>query len=76
VKKIYLEELIDIVVVLKLGTTLLKMLNPVETCILDLWRKALLYSTTLYISYKCAGTLLPANILLERVRHKLDTVIS
>jgi hypothetical protein len=30
----------------------LKMLDPVQTCILNLQRKALLHSTGLYISYK------------------------
>jgi hypothetical protein len=49
----YLEELIDVVLVAKLCTALLKMLNPVETRVLDLWRKTLLYSTTLYVSHKC-----------------------
>jgi hypothetical protein len=38
VKEMYLEELMDLVVVAKQSTTttLLKMLNPVEACILDL----------------------------------------
>jgi hypothetical protein len=75
VKEMYLEELMDVVVVVKLSTALLKMLNPVETRVLDLWRKTLLYSTMLYVSHKCTRSLLSANILLERVRHKPDTVI-
>jgi hypothetical protein len=45
VKKMYLEELMDMVVVVKLSTALLKMLNPVETCVPDLKRKMLLYPT-------------------------------
>jgi hypothetical protein len=32
----YLEELIDVVAVMKLTTALLKILNPVETHVLDL----------------------------------------
>jgi len=40
--KMYLEELIDFAVITKLDATLLKMLNPVETCVPDLWRKTLL----------------------------------
>jgi hypothetical protein len=36
VKEMYLEELMDLVVVIKLSTTLLKMLNPVETRVLNL----------------------------------------
>jgi hypothetical protein len=35
VKEIYLKELIDLIVIAKLGTTLLKMLNLVETCVLN-----------------------------------------
>jgi hypothetical protein len=66
VKEVYLEELMDLVVVVKLSTALLKMLNPVETGILDLWRKTLLSSTTPYVSYKCTKSLLSANISLER----------
>ena len=65
----------DLVVIVKLSITLLEMLNPVETCVPDLWRKTLLYLTTLYVNYKCTRSLLSANILLEKVRHKLDTVI-
>jgi hypothetical protein len=38
----YLEEVMDLLVVVKPNTTLLKMLNPVETCIPDLWGKTLL----------------------------------
>jgi hypothetical protein len=36
VKKIYLKELIDSVVVIKLSTAFLKMLNPVEACVPDI----------------------------------------
>jgi hypothetical protein len=36
VKEMYLEELMDVVVVTKLSTTLLEMLNLVETCVLKL----------------------------------------
>jgi hypothetical protein len=76
VKEVYLEELIDLVVVVKLSTALPKTLNLEETGILDLRRKTLLYSTTLYVSYKCTSSPLSADILLKRLRHKLDTVIS
>ena len=72
----YLKELIDFVVVVNLSTTLLKMLNPVETCIPDLLRKTLLYSTTLYLSHKCTRVLLSAYILLETLLYKPDTDIS
>jgi hypothetical protein len=65
----------DLVVVVKLSITLLKMLNPVEICILNLWRKTMLYLTTLYVGHKCTRSLLTANIFLERVRHKSHIVI-
>lgn len=58
----------DLVVVVKLSITPLKMLNLIEVCVPNLWRKRFLYSTTFYISDKCTGSLLFADILLERVR--------
>jgi hypothetical protein len=72
----YLEELMDLVFVTKLSITLLTMLNPVETCVPDLWRKTLLYLTILYISDKCTRSFLSADILLERCGHKLYAVIN
>ena len=60
----------DSVVITKPGTTLLKMLDPVETCILNLRRKTLLHLTVLDISHKCTGSVQVTDILLERVRHK------
>jgi hypothetical protein len=76
VKEIYLEELMDLVIVVKLSITLLKMLNPVKTCVLDLCRKILLYSTTLYVSDKCTRGLMFADILLKIFRHKQYTAIT
>ncbi len=64
-KEMLFEELMDFVIVAKLNITVLKMLNPVETCVPDLWRKKLLDSTTLYARHKCTGSLLSANVLLE-----------
>jgi hypothetical protein len=49
-RKVYLKELMDLVVVIKLSITLLKMPNPVKTCVPDLRKKILLYSTTLHQS--------------------------
>lgn len=71
----YLEELIDLVAVTKLSITLLEMLNLVETCVVNLWDKTLLWAV-LYSSHKLARSLLFANISLKRVRHRPDTVIS
>ena len=74
-KEMYLEESMDVVIVAKLYAAFLEMLNPVKTCVSDLWRKTSLYSTALYISHKCTGSLLSANVSSERVGHKPDTVI-
>jgi hypothetical protein len=38
-EEVPLEKAVDLVVVMELSTTLLKMLDPVEACILNLWRK-------------------------------------
>jgi hypothetical protein len=62
VKEMHFEELMDFVIIARLNITLLKMLNPVEACVPDLWRKTLLYSTTLYVSHKCSRSHLSANI--------------
>jgi hypothetical protein len=72
----YLEELVDLVIVAKLSITLLEMLNLVETCVPDLWKKTLLDLTTLYISNKCTRSFLSTDILLKRYKHKLHTAIS
>jgi hypothetical protein len=45
-----LQDLMDLVVVTELSTTISKMLSPVETCILNLWRKTFLYLTAFYVS--------------------------
>ena len=75
VKKMLLQELMYLVVIVKLSITLLEMLNPVETCVPDVWRKTLLYATTLYVSDKCTRSFLSADILLKRCGHKLYTAI-
>jgi hypothetical protein len=75
VKEIFLEELMNAVVVVKLSTTLPKMLNLRDTCVPSLRRRTLLYLTTLYVSHKCTRSLLSADIWRERVRHKPDTII-
>ena len=50
------------------------MLDPVETCVLDFGRKALLYLTAFEISDEDTGSALVTNILLKRARHKLYAV--
>jgi len=69
-----LQELMDLVIVMELFTTLLKMLDPVETCILNLRRNALLHSTAHYIINERTRGVDAIDILLE-VRHTLYTAI-
>ena len=64
-KEMLLEELIHLVVVVKLSATLLKMLDPVETCILNLRRKTALNSTTLDVSYKYTRSIQATDVLLQ-----------
>jgi hypothetical protein len=59
-----LEELIHLVIILKLSTALLKILDPVETSILKLWQETLLYLSTLDISYKHTRSIKSIDILL------------
>jgi hypothetical protein len=66
VKEMYLEELMDLVVIVKLSVTLLEMLNPVKTCILNFRRKNTLNSTALAIAYKHTGSVQATDVLLQR----------
>ena len=52
VKQMLLQEFVYLVIVAKLSTALLKMLDPVETCILNLQRKTLLYATAVNVDCK------------------------
>jgi hypothetical protein len=58
------------VVIAKLSTALLKMLDPVETSILNLRRNTLLHSATLDVGYKRTRNVLFTNVLFEKGRHK------
>jgi hypothetical protein len=73
---IYLEELIDLVIIVKLSITLLKILNPVETYIPDLWRKILLYSSIFNISNKRIRESNTTDIFYKRSQYKLNIVTS
>jgi hypothetical protein len=55
-----------LVIVAKLRAALLEMLNPVETCILNLRRKTVLNLTTLDIGYKRTGCVQATDVLLQR----------
>ena len=52
VKKVLLQKLMYLAMIVKLGTTLLEMQNPIERCILDLKRKTILYSIAVDMVYK------------------------
>ena len=65
VKKMLLQEMMHLVAVQKLSIALLKMLNPVEACILKVWRKIMLYSTIVHLSYEHTGRVYSADVALE-----------
>jgi len=53
-------------VVMKLSTALLQMLNLVETYVLNIQRKTLLHSNSLYVSHKYTRSVNTTNVLFER----------
>jgi hypothetical protein len=65
-KEMRLQELMDLVVVVKLSTTLLNVLDPVKTCILSFRRKTLLHSATLHLVYKHTRNIYSSDVLFER----------
>ena len=52
VKEMLLQEPMYLIVIAKLRAALLEMPNPIETCVLNLRRKTLLYSTARDVGYK------------------------
>lgn len=66
VKKMLLQELMHLLIVVKLSTALLKMLDPVETCVLNLRRKTALNSTAIDIGYKHTRSVQATDVLLQR----------
>jgi hypothetical protein len=71
VKEMYLEELMDVVIIVKLSTNPLQMLDPVQTCVLNFRRETLLYSTALYTSNEPSRSVHATDVLPEKSRHKL-----
>lgn len=65
-KKMPLQELGNLVIIVKLSTALLQMLNSVQTGILDLRGKTLLYLSALYISCKHIRSVNATDVLLKR----------
>jgi hypothetical protein len=74
-KQMHLQELMNLVVVVEFVTTLLKMLDPVETCILNLRREVLFYSTALHVSDEYTGSAHDTDVLFESCGHKPYTAI-
>jgi hypothetical protein len=74
-KQMHLQELMDLIVVIKPITALLKMLHPVETGILNFRRKAFLYSNVFNISDEHIGAALIADILLKNCGHQTYILI-
>ena len=66
VKKMLLQKLMDLIIVVELFTTLLKMPDPVKTCVLDLRRKPFIHSTALHISHEHNWSAQATDILLKR----------
>jgi hypothetical protein len=66
-KQILLEESINFVDVEKLSTAFLKMLDPVQTYVPNLWRKPFFHLAVLYIRYKLTRSAYVTDILLERI---------
>ena len=53
-KRMLSEEPMNLMVVIELGNAPLKMPDPVEACILELWRNTSLYAITVYVSSESA----------------------
>jgi hypothetical protein len=69
-KEMLLQELMHLAIVAKLSAALVKMLNPVETYILNLWREALLHSIAFYIGSEYSRRVHSMDVLFQRRRHE------
>jgi hypothetical protein len=65
-----------LVVIVKLSTTLLEMLYPIEAYVLNLRRKTLLYPINPYVNYKRLRNINATDILFERNGQKPNTAVS
>src|SRR6266480_5524332 len=75
VKQMLLQEFVYFVIIVKLSTTLLKMVNPVETCILEIWRETLVYLAAVHVGCKCTWRVGSAYILLQTCQQNPETAI-
>ena len=69
------QELMHLIVILKPSTALLDVIDPVETSILNLRRKALHHSTALYLSSKVPRRVHATDVLFEGCRHEPYTAV-
>jgi hypothetical protein len=74
-KQVDLQKLVNLAVIMELHISLLKMLDPVETCILNFRRKALFHLATLDISCKHTRGAQATDISLKGRGHKPYTVL-
>ncbi len=74
-KRMLSEEPVNLMVVMELDTAPLKMLDPVEACILKLWRKTSPYAIAVYVSSESAISVQATDISLERGGHEPYTII-
>jgi hypothetical protein len=49
-----LKKIVHLVAIMTLGFAPLKMLDPVDTGVLHLWREVLIYAMAFDLAYKCA----------------------
>jgi hypothetical protein len=57
----------DLVVVVKLSPALLEVLDPIEACVLNLWRKMSLHLAIVNIGHEKSVGAYATDVLLERV---------
>jgi hypothetical protein len=74
-ERMLLEEPMNLMVVIELDTAPLEMLDPVEACILKLWRETSPYAITVYVSSENAISMQATDISLERGGHEPYTII-
>jgi len=65
----------DLVIIIKLSAAFLEMLDPIKACILNLQKKTFLHLTALYTNNKHTKSVYAIDVLLERAKHKLYTII-
>jgi len=75
-KEVFQQKLMNMIIVIEVSTASLHMLDPVDACILDIWRKTPLYSTRFQVSGKSTGSLQTTYITREHSGQKLKAIVS